>query len=152
MNIFKNRINVDDYLKASKVKWNYDFDNTIHEQGEYLIAIEIVEKYRKQNRFNLFKSLNESYRPYIKYGKISLISGKFVYISLFLMIILLIPLYLLVKYIAFFYIFIMILLLISLFIYMKFIDKYEKEKEKYEKEKKNPNWKRKQIMKRLLKN
>ena len=137
MGIFKNRVNVDDYLKASKTTWVYRWSNTAQEQGEYIVASGIVDRYRKENRFNLFRFFNETYRPYIKYGEITQISGKVVFSSLFL-ILLSISVLSFYKFELFSYLYISltVLLFVSLFIHLKFRDKYDIAKEKYNEEKK----------------
>ena len=152
MNIFKkDKVNVDDYLKALKVKWNYNFYNSVEEQGEYIIATEIVDKYKKQNKYNLFRVLNEKYRPYIKYGKISQISGKIFTVFFILFFVQLIIFFTNIDLFVYSYSVITTIFLLSRYIHMHYRDKYEKEREIYLKEMQKPNWRRKQIMNRLLK-
>jgi len=153
MNIFKNRIHVDTYLDAERFVWNHNFE--IYYKNEKSDDIDknkaIIEQYRKENFLNPFKFFNERFRPYIDYGLKSQITGKLIFISLFFFFISIFSTMFLKSLFVFIYLFSVSSMMISLFLHQKYRDKYEIAKEKYEKEKKNPNWRRKQIMNRLLK-
>jgi len=91
------------------------------------------------------------YRPYIKYGKISLITGKILISSLFLMMLQMFFFFTQINILIYSYLITMLILIISLYVHLHYRDKYDIEKTKYYEEKEKPNWRRKQIMKRLLK-
>ena len=160
MNIWskKNKISYETYLKNKKI-CGREYNDVI-EQGESIVACGICDEYKRQNRFNMFTDINEKYRPFIKSGKLLSIISKIHIISIILFIFSDINImyfsnttdfYKLNIYSQFFLIFSLLSIIITHFIIRINVKIYNKERDRYNSEKKNPNWKRKQILKSLVK-
>jgi hypothetical protein len=111
---------------------------------EYKKYKSICDLYRKQNRFNPFSFLDHRYKNYIECGKIARIWAKIVFISIFLFIPILFT-HIIIS--SSFFIFFMVSIILSQY----YDNKYESHKDQYYFEKKtNPNFYRKQKLKRIL--
>jgi len=160
MNIFKakeNKVSYETYLKCKSILNYANWGFSIESEAEMIIAQGVCDEYKKQNKYNLFRRINEKYRPFIKYGKIS----RFLEIYFWLSFISYIA-YILYTMILFgsgsksdlafgIVIFITMNFLITFFFFMSYRDKYEKEEKKYKRNKEKPDWKRKEILKKLVK-
>ena len=149
MNIFKNRVCVDAYLKANRFIWMVLW-STDKQTEEYKENEKIVKSYNRQNRLNIFRFFNERYRPYIKYGNYSRWSGKMLYTSLILFMISMSVLFFNKDVFMFLYIINSLLLFGSVFLHGHYRDKYDKEKKIYQEAKKKPNWLRIQKLESIL--
>lgn len=113
--------------------------------AEYEKYKTICDLYRKQNRFNPFNFLDHRYKNYIEYGKVTKIWFKLLFGCLLLYIPILFTITIVI--ICFF-----IFLIVCLFFSQYYDNKYEKHKDQYYFEKRtNPNFYRKQKLKRILK-
>ena len=149
----KDRISYEKYIK-SLLAVRTEYFNAV-EQGEYLYHVAIIYEYRKQNKYKLLRSLDEKYRPFIKYGKISSFTGKillsftFLYILFFIYMIVSRITDMRIPYDDLISIFFIFVLFSNLWVHFHFRKKYEIAEKFYNKEKKKPNWRRKQILQRL---
>lgn len=147
------RITYYEYEKSViKIFMNFtnEYNNDEYNNDELKKCRNIVNLYKKQNRFNPYTFIYRMYKSYLPYGKTCIIIDKLQFTILFLLLGL-IPFIAFFKIIAYVVLFFIPVILIFMFLSQKYGKKYKKVKEEYNYQKKyNPNFERKQKLKRIL--